>query len=203
MRELYYIAVGYLSGSVLYARVFGRLLHSKDITKDSLDHNPGTANAFMYGGLWCGILTLLFDILKGLVPVYCYFHGQSTGGGLILEALVLSAPVMGHIFPVFHRFQGGKGIAVSFGCLLGVFPYMVPVGILAFHFIFFSVIFRVSPHYYRTTLTYLASAAVVLFLVKYLVIRLGFYMMTALIEVKMAMSPEERGKCKVEYLWKS
>ena len=58
VRALLFILLGYLSGSVLYAKIWGKLLCGTDITKGSTDGNPGTANAFIQGGFWCGVLTL-------------------------------------------------------------------------------------------------------------------------------------------------
>ena len=52
MRDVWYILFGYLSGSILYARIFGELIAHRDITKQTKDKNPGTANAFMQGGFW-------------------------------------------------------------------------------------------------------------------------------------------------------
>lgn len=73
-----------------------------------------------------------FDMAKGFVPVYAYVHmtqmNLAESNGL---ALVLAAPVAGHIFPVWHHFKGGKGIAVSFGSLLGLIPMWYPVLSLA------------------------------------------------------------------------
>ncbi|MFQ6827712.1 MAG: glycerol-3-phosphate acyltransferase [Faecalimonas sp.] len=112
-RGIFYTMIGYVSGSVLYAKVFGKLFCQKDVTEDTIDGNPGTTNAFLNGGIWCGICTLLCDLLKGILPVYAYMHGLP--GADIWITFVLAAPVAGHIFPVFHRFRGGKGIAVSFG----------------------------------------------------------------------------------------
>ena len=59
------ILLGYLSGSILFARVSMALLHKGYILTASKDGNPGTANAFRYGGFLCGTLTLSGDLLKG------------------------------------------------------------------------------------------------------------------------------------------
>ena len=117
-RFYFYLLAGYLSGSVLYAHIWGRFLCRKDVTAGTRDGNPGTANAFMVGGFWCGILTLLCDLAKGFVPVWLFLR-QTDSTDFVL-AFVLAAPVIGHIFPLFHHFRGGKGIATSFGCLLGL-----------------------------------------------------------------------------------
>ena len=68
-----YSLIGYLSGSILYADVFAKLF-KKDIYKDSRDKNPGTANAFQFGGFRCGLCTLICELLKGFLPVYCYVN---------------------------------------------------------------------------------------------------------------------------------
>ncbi len=140
VRALLFILLGYLSGSVLYAKIWGKLLCGTDITKGSTDGNPGTANAFIQGGFWCGVLTLFCELLKGILPVYFYMRGmgpQALSDGWI--ALVLAAPVLGHTFPLFQKHHGGKGIAVSFGSLLGLYPYRMPV--LVFAFCFFNFLF--------------------------------------------------------------
>ena len=55
IRDILFILFGYLSGSILFARVFGKWVAGKDVTADAGDKNPGTANAFMQGGVLCGI----------------------------------------------------------------------------------------------------------------------------------------------------
>ena len=116
-RTLCYVIIGYLSGSILYARVFEKLFHKENMIEGSRDRNPGTANAFMRGGFWCGVLTLCCDMGKGFIPVFFYHQGEMSQLGL---ALILAAPAIGHIFPLFHKGRGGKGIATTFGSLLGL-----------------------------------------------------------------------------------
>ena len=70
---------GYLSGSVLYARVFSVLLRRGDIASQSKDGNPGTANAFLCGGFWCGAPTLCCELLKGFLPVWLYLRRPPSG----------------------------------------------------------------------------------------------------------------------------
>lgn len=67
-----YLLACYLSGSILYAHMWGRLLCRKDITAGTRDGNPDTANAFMEGGFLCGILTLICDLGKGFAPVWLF-----------------------------------------------------------------------------------------------------------------------------------
>ena len=67
-----YILLGYLSGSVLYARIAAKVFHKPQLLQCSPDQNPGAANAFQYGGFWCGVFTLSGDLLKGFLPVFLY-----------------------------------------------------------------------------------------------------------------------------------
>lgn len=118
-----FVILGYLSGSVLYARVFSHVFRKEGMLEQSRDGNPGTANAFLYGGFWCGFLTLLGDLLKGFLPVFLFWHADMPEGPhLFWNGLVIAAPVIGHAFPLFYGGRGGKGIAVTFGCLLGLLP---------------------------------------------------------------------------------
>ena len=74
---LFFAVSGYLLGSILFASIISKLFH-KDIISKSPDKNYGTANAFRYGGVLCGALTLLCDMGKGFLPVFIY--GKSLGG---------------------------------------------------------------------------------------------------------------------------
>ena len=89
---LMYVIAGYLSGSVLYARVFLQLFGKADEYRQSKDENPGTANAFAYGGFACGVLTLAGDMLKGFLPVWLFLHSGEDITPVTL-ALVLLAPL--------------------------------------------------------------------------------------------------------------
>ena len=199
---LFFALVGYLLGSILFAPIFGKLLKGKNILEESRDKNPGTANAFMYGGFLCGVLTLCGDLFKGFLPVFLYMR-QPAGFDEAGLALVLAAPVVGHIFPLFSNFKGGKGIATSFGCLLGLVPELAPVLILAVTFIFFSVVLKVNPHYYRTILTYIVSMVLMIRFCRVKAIVEGFGLIVAAVMVRMFTSQEEKGKLTVKLLWRS
>lgn len=81
---LLFIIFGYLFGSILFARVTAKVFHKPTILLDSKDGNPGTANAFKYGGFGCGSITLFGDLLKGAIPVYLY---QKSGGNFTDKVL--------------------------------------------------------------------------------------------------------------------
>ena len=201
---IFFSIIGYLTGSFLFAPFWGHVLKHKDILEGTKDQNPGTANAFMEGGFWCGVLTLAGDLAKGFLPVFGCIR-VTTGLGIPIPAglaLVVTAPVIGHAFPVYHHFRGGKGIAVSFGSLLGLFPDLRPALTLAAFFILFSLVIRISPHYYRTIMTYVCTMLYLLLVGKNPVYKLAGCMITAVVCLRMHLSTEEREGCKVNLLWK-
>lgn len=147
-----FIVGGYLSGSVLYGYVLCKKIKGVNLYEVSDDGNAGTANSFKFGGVAVGILVLLCDLLKGLLPVFIasrFFDGES-----ILFAPIVIAPVVGHAFPAFNVKKGGKCIAVSFGVLFGTHNLVFAGLILAAIYVFFSTIAVLKPHSFRTALTY-------------------------------------------------
>lgn len=201
-RDLMYIVCGYLCGSLLFARLLGRLFYRSDVTQNGDDKNPGTFNAFKCGGFIMGCLTLLGDLAKGFLPVFMYRRGLD-GEPDLWFAFVLAAPVVGHAFSVFYRFRGGKGIAVSFGTLLGLFPELLPVLFLAAAFIFFSVVVIVSPHYYRTIAAFFAALILILvFSGAPLAVTVGFLISSVCVNIKLYSSAEEKQSLEVRLAWK-
>ncbi|MBU3725415.1 MAG: glycerol-3-phosphate 1-O-acyltransferase PlsY [Burkholderiaceae bacterium] len=114
--------VAYLVGSVSFAIVVSRLRGLAD-PRSYGSHNPGATNVLRSGDRLAAIFTLLGDALKGLVIVLLT---QGFGPSIapqadqtLLEAVVGFAVFLGHLFPLYFRFQGGKGVATAFGVLLG------------------------------------------------------------------------------------
>ena len=136
--QLIYVLAGYFSGCVLYSELFMRLFHGKSLMRVSANHNPGSSNAFIYGGFWCGALSVAGDILKGLVPVwlYCRRYGFLTP----MLALVMAAPVLGHAHSAFFGFEGGMCIATTFGVFMGLAPACGPLGLLIVLYLGFLLI---------------------------------------------------------------
>lgn len=200
-QTLCFIALGYLLGSVLFAQLAAKLFGKPELLKKSPDGNPGAANAFTYGGFWCGLFVLLGDLAKGFVPLWCWTRSGLSAPGPLWAALVLAAPVVGHAFPIFYRFRGGKGIAVTFGCLLGLAPRWTPAVTLAFFFLFFSLVLRVSPHLYRTAAAYLATAVCLALRRCEQSALLGFCLMAAVVLLRLYKSGEAREKPEVKLLW--
>lgn len=198
-RVLCFLLAGYLCGSVLFARIAERVFDRPGLVDPSPDGNPGASNAFTYGGFWCGVFVLLGDLAKGFAPIWCWAHsGLETGP--VWAALILAAPVLGHAFPIFFRFRGGKGIAVTFGCLLGLFPHLEAGLALAVCFLFFSLVIRVSPDFYRTVAAYLAAAAL-LAAGRLWAVLPGFCLMAGIVLLRLHQSGEERKRLEVKLLW--
>lgn len=151
-----YGIVGYLLGSILFASLFARWIRGIDLRTESKDGNPGTANAFMQGGFVCGVLALVCDLGKGFLPVYGYLHEPAIQPGIGL-IIVMVAPVLGHAYSLYHHWDGGKCIAVSFGVLIGLAPDLTPALILAFFYILFSIL-RIRPHSRRTFAAFVAAS---------------------------------------------
>lgn len=201
---LCFALAGYLCGGVLFARLAADLFGKTAILRESRDGNPGAANAFTYGGFWCGALVLCGDLAKGFLPVWLYLHSSGAAGrSPLLLALVLAAPVIGHAFPLFYHFQGGKGIAVTFGCLLGLAPSWRPVLTLALTFLFFSLVVRVKPHSHRTAITYFCAVVLMALGQVEPDVLAGFCLMTGVVVLRLSLSPEARHKPEVKLLWRS
>ena len=113
----------------------------------------------------------------------------------------MAAPVIGHAFPVFYGFQGGKGIAVTFGCLLGLLPIWQPLMTLAIYFIFFSVVLRITPHYYRTLAAYICSFVTMIFTIESIIIRTGFMIISSVVILRLLISKENKERIEVKLMW--
>lgn len=198
-RALFFVTLGYLSGSVLFARVLAGLM-GKDILTGSKDGNPGTSNAFQYGGFFCGLGTLLGDLCKGFFPVWLFLLGPEAPASPLALSLVTAAPVVGHAFPVFYGFRGGKGIAVTFGCLLGLLPVWPPFAIFVGAFLFFSLVVRITPHFQRTIAAYLTALVCFALTKQPSGIILGFFLIACTVCLRMHMSKEPREAMQVQLL---
>lgn len=154
---LYFSAAGFLSGSVLFSYLLPKLFWGIDVTALSEDANPGTSNAMKHTNVPFGLLCLLLDLSKGMVPVYLALQVLDDQSPLF--ALVLAAPVLGHAFSPMLRFHGGKAIAVSFGVLLGALSSSMALFYLAAAYLFFSLVVVIHPNEYRTITAFVACCA--------------------------------------------
>ncbi|MDZ4359050.1 MAG: glycerol-3-phosphate 1-O-acyltransferase PlsY [Variovorax sp.] len=114
----------YLIGSLSFAVLVSRLMGLND-PRTYGSKNPGATNVLRSGNKAAAVITLLLDALTGWLPVVAVkWWGQAYGLGDGTVALVGLAAFLGHLYPVFFRFQGGKGVATAAGVILGFEPWL-------------------------------------------------------------------------------
>ena len=114
----------YLIGSLSFAVLVSRAMGLND-PRTYGSKNPGATNVLRSGSKAAAVVTLLLDALKGWLPVVAVkWWGDAWGLGDATVALVGLAAFLGHLFPVFFRFQGGKGVATAAGVILGFEPWL-------------------------------------------------------------------------------
>lgn len=108
------VVLSYCIGSVSIAILICKILHYPD-PRNFGSKNPGTTNILRIAGYNIAIIVLILDILKGVIPVWIsiyYFNVSSS----YLNAIVISV-CLGHMYPLFFKFHGGKGVATAFGAI--------------------------------------------------------------------------------------
>jgi glycerol-3-phosphate acyltransferase PlsY len=122
------VVLAYLLGSLSFAVIVSRAMRLDD-PRSYGSGNPGATNVLRSGNKLAAILTLLLDALKGVVAVvFARLMAERLGYGDATIALAGLAAFLGHLYPVFFRFQGGKGVATAAGVLLALNPW---VGLLS------------------------------------------------------------------------
>lgn len=142
MNELLIVAGAYLLGSVSFAVLVSKVFSLPDPHTYG-SKSPGATNVLRTGNKLAAVLTLLGDAGKGLVAVLVAtaITGEDISTSLVIPLAGLAA-FLGHLFPVFHRFLGGKGVATAAGVLLGYSGWL-GVGTLA-TWLIVAVFFRIS-----------------------------------------------------------
>ena len=124
MNSLLFAIAAYLIGSVSFAIVVSKLFRLAD-PRTFGSGNPGATNVLRTGNKAAAALTLLGDCVKGVIPVaLAVYYDESLGLGDAGVALVCFAVFAGHLWPLFFRFKGGKGVATALGVLLGLDPVL-------------------------------------------------------------------------------
>ncbi|WP_298768333.1 glycerol-3-phosphate 1-O-acyltransferase PlsY [uncultured Shewanella sp.] len=114
---LFMILAAYLAGSISSAVLICRLRGLPD-PRTQGSKNPGATNVMRFGGVSTAIMVLIFDMLKGAAPAYIAFI---LGIDPLFLGVIAIAACLGHIYPIFFDFKGGKGVATAFGA-------MAPIG---------------------------------------------------------------------------
>jgi len=114
---IYLTIFSYLIGSISSAIIVSQIMGLPDPRKDG-SNNPGATNVLRLGGKTAAAIVLIFDVLKSLLPVLAGHLLELNPASL---ALVGMAAVLGHVFPLYYRFAGGKGVATALGCYFGLY----------------------------------------------------------------------------------
>lgn len=138
MTAIVTVIAAYLIGSINFAVIFSAIFMKKDV-RELGSGNAGTTNVMRNGGFLPGALTFLFDALKGFVAtfiglkVFEYISHYEEWAMPIYGALACGlACMLGHVFPIFFRFKGGKGVATSVGIFYVCNPLAITLGLTVF-----------------------------------------------------------------------
>lgn len=124
------VIAAYLVGSISFAVVVTKLMGIQD-PRTYGSGNPGATNVLRSGNKKAALFTLVFDALKGYVPMFLalWFSPWLGWNNLVPPAIALAA-FIGHLFPIYFGFKGGKGVATAAGILLAISPWL-GLGVLA------------------------------------------------------------------------
>lgn len=127
------IVAAYLLGSIAFGIVVSKLFKLPD-PRTVGSGNPGATNVLRSGKKSAAALTLLGDAFKGWFPVWLVM--QPDGGVMWITSAVAIAVFLGHLYPVFHKFKGGKGVATALGVMLAISPSLALAALLTWLLIF-------------------------------------------------------------------
>lgn len=132
------LLIGYVFGLFQTAYIYGRL-HGIDI-RNYGSGNAGTTNTLRVFGTKAGLLVLVGDIMKCILAVVItgvVFGSSHTDMIYLLKMYTAAGAIIGHNFPFYLKFKGGKGIAATAGLILSFHPYLIPMGLILFFGAFF------------------------------------------------------------------
>lgn len=124
-------AIAYFLGSIPFGYLLVLAFHRQDI-RETGSGNIGATNVIRSGSRWLGIFTLLLDLGKGLLAVEIGWQLASGGKAIDTASLAALFAVVGHVFPVWLRGKGGKGVATSLGVFLALAPFPALAALGAF-----------------------------------------------------------------------
>lgn len=131
--------VAYLIGSIPTAVCIGKSIYGTDVREHG-SKNAGATNTFRVLGKKAGIVVLLIDVLKGVLAVVLplFFLTSIQDHNTLVQLFTGVLVILGHIFPLFAQFRGGKGVATSLGIILGIYPFAALISFSIFLMVFLS-----------------------------------------------------------------
>ena len=133
LRSLLILIIAYLIGAIPFGYLIVRAMSGSDI-RETGSGGTGATNVSRRAGKLAGVLTLLLDASKGAAAVLI---AQAAGGNDWIKAAAAIAVIVGHIFPVWLGFRGGKGVATG----VGVFLVLAPIALLCAGVVFLAIVF--------------------------------------------------------------
>jgi glycerol-3-phosphate acyltransferase PlsY len=130
--KVLYLVVSYLCGSIPFAYIIEKGIKKIDLRSVG-SKNIGTANVFRTAGAGAGIMTVVADILKGLIPV---FFAALVDNSFFYLTVVGSCAILGHMYTIFLNFKGGKGVATGLGVFFVLMPLPSLMALCVFSLIF-------------------------------------------------------------------
>ena len=122
---------GYVIGSIPIAVWLGKLRFRKDV-RELGSGNPGATNVYRSWGIGWAVLVFVLDALKGIIGVVVCIPAVDSMESWWLGGVVAAALLLGHQYPLFSRFQGGRGVSTAAGILLVLHPAILAAGVLTF-----------------------------------------------------------------------
>lgn len=116
INQIIFVSIAYLVGSLSFGIIVSKLLGTVD-PRTIGSKNPGATNVMRGGSKWAAFLTLLGDVLKATIIILIAKYLDLSD---ILLVVISIAVLLGHIFPIYYKFDGGKGVATTFGIFLGL-----------------------------------------------------------------------------------
>lgn len=135
MQPIIYVILAYLIGAIPTGIVLTKLTGADDI-RSAGSGNIGATNVYRVAGKKLGVLTLVGDVLKGFLPLFAISSYASLDVAWL--AAIATAAFIGHCFPIYLKFKGGKGVATA----LGVFLFLSPLSVLAGAGLFFALVWK-------------------------------------------------------------
>ena len=139
MERIICIIIGYVFGMFQTAFFYGKM-HGIDIREHG-SGNAGTTNTLRVLGTKAGLIVFAGDVLKCMIAVWIttlIFKGSHADEIYLLKLYTAAGAILGHNYPFYLKFKGGKGIAATAGLILAFHPYFIPVGFVLFFGVFLT-----------------------------------------------------------------
>jgi glycerol-3-phosphate acyltransferase PlsY len=164
-----YIIFAYLCGAIPFAYILTKIFAGIDIRTIG-SGNPGTTNVFRAAGKKVGITVFILDVLKGFMPV---FFASYIDPSFIFAFIIAVFAMLGHIYTIFLKFKGGKGVATGLGVFLALMPFPTLTAFIIFILIFLfsgyvslgsicaSILLPISAYFFNYNCQFIIFASII------------------------------------------